>query len=163
MALELFANFERTSNSSIFYRAVSSTPYFFPVTFQLNDLADSSFFTTSANYLAAYSFNQQPYIQFTTSFTLASTFRVPSLPSTYSFAVRVSSASTKQLLSTFEISAAFVSSFLSASNFVAYPSGYFIDAYTRTYLEPINIYSSSPGMAFYGEGHTEYFYLSTKN
>lgn len=160
MALELFANFERTSNSPIFYRVANTTPFFYPITFQLNDLADNFFSTTSASFSAAYSFNQQPYIPFTTSFTLASTFRVPSVPNTYSFAVRVSSATTKQLLSTFEISAAFVSSFLSASNFVAYPSAYFIDAYVRTNLTPVEIFTSSPGMAFYGEGHTEYFYLS---
>jgi len=160
MALELFANFERTSNNPTFYRVASSTPYFFPVTFKIDDLADSTFYITSANYLAAYSFNQQPYIPFTTNFTLASTFSVLSVPNTYSFAVRVSSSSTKQLLSTFEISAAFVSSFLSASNFVAYPSGYFIDAYVRLDLAPVEVFGNTPGMAFYGEGHTEHFYLS---
>jgi hypothetical protein len=161
MALELFANFERTSNNTVFYRVANPTPYLYPVTFRLNDLTDSTFYLTSANYLAAYSFNNQPFIPFTTTFSLASSLYVPSTPNAYSFTVRVSSASTQQLLSTFQISAAFVSSFLSASTFIAYPSAYFIDAYVRTNLLANEIFEYSPGMAFYGEGHTEYFYLST--
>jgi len=60
------------------------------------------------------------------------------------------------------LSAAFVPRWLSAGDFIAWPQQAFIDAYSAPIdITPDNIFVSSPGLEFYGEGHTEYIYLST--
>jgi hypothetical protein len=61
------------------------------------------------------------------------------------------------------LSAAFVPYWLSAGDFIAWPKQAFINAYDLPInITPTNVLLSSPGLDFYGEGHTEYIYLSTQ-
>jgi hypothetical protein len=62
------------------------------------------------------------------------------------------------------LSAVFIPYWLSAGDFIAWPEKAFVDAIApRINITPANVLLSSPGLDFYGEGHTEYIYLSTQS
>jgi hypothetical protein len=60
-----------------------------------------------------------------------------------------------------ELKVYFVPTFPTAT-FIAYPTAYFVNSTTLTYLNASN-YTLSPGVCFYGEGHTERIVLSAAN
>jgi hypothetical protein len=61
------------------------------------------------------------------------------------------------------LSAVFVPYWLSAGEIIAWPKQYFANSYDLpTQLNTTNAVLCSPGLAFFGEGHTEYIYLSTQ-
>jgi hypothetical protein len=154
MALDLFANFERASNNSLFYRSVSSVPH--EVLFRLVegerygvDLIDS--------YQAEYSLNgsaRAPMIDLQS----CQLFNRQT-PATYSFVVYVSSLDPLQYVGSYTLAAKYVSS-LPEANFVVYPT-YRIDEASGTMLilNSTN-YQQTSGAYFYGEGHTEPVNLS---
>jgi hypothetical protein len=153
MAIDLFANYERASNNTTFYRVVTSTPYNLPVTYRVTDLADVTF--NPANYQAEFSYNNTQF-QTLTNLTTSITAVVQTVPSGNSFRVRLSTTSpTVQEIGTYELSARFVPYMLSASNFIAYPFDYFVDFQSREKIFPGTVFEKSPGLGFYGEGHTE--------
>ena len=62
------------------------------------------------------------------------------------------------------LSAVFVPYWLSAGDFITWPKQAFTTAYAKpTQLTFADAALSSPGVQFYGEGHTEYIYLSTQS
>ena len=152
MALDLFVNFERYSNNSLFYRVTSdSLPTF---TVKLSDLTVPDV-DLSLGYFAQSALNDGDFADF--NFNGAVTFDTSS-PCVCSISVSVSSLP-NLLLSEFSLSGVFVSSLLS-SNFIAYPSTYINE--TNGQLVALNStnYNTSPGVYFYGEGHTEVINLS---
>ena len=153
MALDLFVNFERSSNSSMFYRVTSVAPVTFTV--KLSDLTMSDE-NPSSLYYAESALNNGTFSAFI--FNGSIEFDTIS-PCICSISVNVSSIETNELINGFVLSGVFLSS-IPAVDFVAYPDKY-IDETTKTFvnLNSIN-YSTSPGVRFYGEGHTEGINLS---
>ena len=159
MALDVFANFERKSNNPTFYRETGSNNYTFLL--KLSDTAFSTFSQrATANYTAAYALNNSE------SFTLYDfisganiTFerRVPCVSSVQIYL----SAKNGFFLDKFSMSAVFVDEF-PTSDFIAYPSSYFNDLSGIQYELTSQNYFESPGVSFYGEGHTETINLSSK-
>jgi hypothetical protein len=157
MSLDLFANFERTSNSSLFYRITSSSPRTFVV-----KLSDADYFDENLNslYYAEISVNGAPYNQFVADvngrFVTNLTFNTAS-PCVCSINVSVSSGGT--FYDSYSLSGIFVDRF-PAVDFIAYPSSYAnLNTGEVEFFDNTN-YQSSPGVKFYGEGHTETILLS---
>ncbi len=155
MALDLFANYERSSNNTLFYRAVSSVPH--DVIFKLVDQENPELKLIDW-YQAEFSINnsaRRPMIDLQTCQQFQRTAECLS-----SITVFVSSLNPIEYYGTFTLSAQYVSSFPSA-DFVAYPT-LRINEYngTLTTLDSTN-YTQSSGVYFYGEGHTETINLSS--
>ena len=155
MALDLFANFERASNNSVFYRPIASEAH--EVLFRLIDseIADEDLINF---YQAEYSLN-------------GSSTRIPMIDlrscqlfdrqtsATYSFTVYVSSLSPVEYVGTYTLSAKYVNS-IPQADFIVYPT-YRIDETTGTILTLNSTnYHQTSGAYFYGEGHTETINLS---
>jgi len=158
MALDLFANFERSSNSSLFYRVTSSSPSTF--TIKLSDLLLPDEDLSTLYYVES-ALNDGSFSEFVPTvgiFTSDLTFDTTS-PCICSVSINISAANTMEPFGSFTLSGAFVPSFLSA-DFIAYPS-YYINE-TNKQLVSLNStnYNTSPGVYFYGEGHTETINLS---
>lgn len=169
MALEIFANNERTLNSTRFYRLTSAAPY--SVNLRANYYDDSTGnLLTDVQFLNKYSsveytfnwdtanklpfFPTNPYVGINTTF-------IGSTPCVSSFQVYIQSSIPGVPSEVKSISAIFLDNIPDASTFVAYPSSYVVETQppTQTFLNPIN-YTTSPGLSFYGEGHTENVLLS---
>jgi hypothetical protein len=152
MALDLFVNFERYSNSSLFYRVTSSSPSTFTV--KLSDLStpDSDL---SVAFFAQSALNGGDFADF--NFNGSATFDTSS-PCVCSISVSVSTIE-NVLFSTFSVSGVFVDSLLS-SDFVAYPNNYINESTGQLVALNSTNYYTSPGVYFYGEGHTEIINLS---
>lgn len=164
-SLTVFINYENTDNSSYFYRLTSTQDYLFQyyATTQSLDL-DSVTYRSSI-------FDTWSTINNTgtriTNFSSISSFN-PRTPSVCSIQVYVSAISAINTFGpwytphifTKDISARFVPFFLTA-DFIGYPSLYFADFQTQVRLTSSN-YFESPGMFFYGEGHTETINLSAR-
>jgi hypothetical protein len=163
MAFDLFANFERASNNSIFYR-VTTAPSTYSVTYKIDNLTNT--FELS-NYSATYSLNGGTFVNLPNLQTTIN-INVASIPQTTTFRTRLSARVDGLGLSAgqikeFEISAKFVSSLLSATKpFILYPSTYFVNYERQQDLAPSNVFQDSPGLSFYGEGHTQVVYLCTQ-
>lgn len=157
MALDLFLNYERQSNNSLFFREVSAATYTVSIKLSDQSVADFSGYATR-NYKAEYSINnarRNPY-KFSTG---AVAFFNRSVPCVSSVQVYLSSVN-GAFLQKYELSAAFVSQ-IPKADFIAYPTSYFNEvSCTLNYLNVTN-YFESPGVYFYGEGHTETINLST--
>jgi len=183
--LNLFINFENTSRHPLFYipktpdifisNRDSSTIFYRPVSansYSANVLLDS----TTYNLITALSSSVHQ-----TWFTLNnSTTRVNLSSNQYSFTRTVPVLSTVQAflsarggpnsLSAWydahtikkELSVSFIPNFPVAS-FVAYPSAFFLDAARYDYLTDSTFITLTPGVCFYGEGHTENILLSSAN
>jgi hypothetical protein len=165
MALELFANFERTGtgNNNIFYRPTTELP--FQCILRLLD--ESSSLTDQVNlannFYARYSLN---YGQTTTHFDLVTGVELRlqrSFPRIYPITVYLYSLDDFQLqnpVTTYTLSAAFIRT-IPKANFLAYP-GLVLNEETGEVLQLNQTnYTESKGVSFYGEGHTEVVYLST--
>ena len=152
MALDLFVNFERYSNSSLFYRVTSdSLPTF---TVKLSDLSTPDA-DLSLAFFAQSALNDGNFADF--NFNGAVTFDTSS-PCVCSISVSVSTTE-NVLFSVFSLSGVFVGSLLS-SDFVAYPNNYINEANGQLVALNSTNYNTSPGVYFYGEGHTEIINLS---
>lgn len=158
MALDLFANFERSSNGPVFYRQINTVPSLCSFVFKISDLQG---FDPLATYNADYCINNGTYSSFT-NLTTSVNILVNKFPEISSFTARVTSVFLSlTTVDFFTLSAVFVSSYISASPFIVYPGEYFNTSLSRATITPANL-SSSPGVSFYGEGHTENIYLSTQ-
>lgn len=168
MALDLFANFERSSNGNVFYRNTSTSP--FSVTVYLSD-ANISGFNYASIYEARISLNGAPLSPFPVS---GGVFRtnynfVRNVESTYVINVEVVStiASPPTVVGNYVLSAVFLDD-IPIANFNLYPKYQpEIDPFTGNpilrILDSSNAFVQSSGTSFYGEGHTEQFYLSASN
>jgi hypothetical protein len=158
MALDLFANFERASNSSLFYRTTGTNPTTF--VYKLSDLSAPNL-EIDRYYLAQYSLNGGALSSFPVSndsYALSANFNT-TYPTICSFFAQVTSVLTK-VIHTFELSAIFVREFPQiTSDFIAYPS-ISINPVEITLLNNTNFFETS-GCYFYGEGHTEKFNFVT--
>ena len=156
MALDLFANNERNSNNTVFYRTVSPSPY--TVTLRLSDqsLPNQNFgstyfveYTTSAN-------RTRRELTPTNGFFILSESVSRSAPTTYSWNFNVSNLEDKMFVGSFNLSCVFVAS-LPYANFLAFPS--LVLNLTGTPISQeinyANYNTVSKGVYFYGEGHTE--------
>jgi hypothetical protein len=160
MALDLFANFERASNSSSFYRTVSAVP--FTISLKLSDLElpDEDLGTL---YYAESSINGGPYSEFFAG--IDGTFQTGlefecSAACISSISVTISAAA--NLIGEFVLSAIFVDQ-LPVADFVAYPSSVIFSSDgvpAKLDLNSTN-YQQTSGVWFYGEGHTEIINLSS--
>lgn len=157
MALDLFVNFERSSNSSLFYRVTSSSPSTF--TIKLSDLLlpDQHLSTT---YYVESAVNSGSFSKFNPTnglFISEVTFDTQS-PCVCSINLNVSAAGS---FKAFALSGVFVQSF-PAVDFIAYPANYIDEELKQTIALDDSSYMFSPGVYFYGEGHTETINLSAK-
>jgi hypothetical protein len=159
----IYINYENTNNSTIFYRLTAASPYVF------NYYATSPFFNLGvAQYRGDY-FDSWSTVNNTdtliTSFSSLTSFD-SNLPRVSSVQVYVSAISAIDSLSSWysshlytnSLSAKFLRNFLTA-DFIGYPTYYFADFQTQVTLTSSN-YTTSPGICFYGEGHTEKINLS---
>lgn len=163
MALDLFVNFERHSNSSLFYRVTSATSRTFTIKLSDQDLPNQNLYEL---YNATYSINGREPVAFVPDtngfYVLPQTF-ITSFPCVCSIVVDVTNAETLEPVKTFNMSAVIVRHFPSV-DFVAYPTLY-VNISTGNYvsLNSSNYPLSSRGVYFYGEGHTEIINLSCDN
>lgn len=159
MALDLFVNNERYSNSSLFYRVTSIAPSTFAI--KLSDLSLPPNAELGGLYYATYSINRSTPIEFVVDnnglFILTRQFNT-NVPCVCSIGVYVSSSSIP--VATYEMSAVFVPYFPTV-DFIAYPSLYVnVDTGVYQTITSSNYSLSSRGLYFYGEGHTEIINLS---
>lgn len=170
----LFANFENTNEQTLFYRLTSTTPWTTKIRFEsefynLIDVLSSEFHqvhyylndNTSTKYIEPSStFN---FVRTNSGLTkrLSS---INAVLSAYSAPNSLSSWYTPHII-TKSLTAGFVPYFLSAGDFVAFPLSYF----ERSLFQPLltssyeDFFTTSPGLCFYGEGHTERINLSAQN
>lgn len=157
MALDLFVNYERSSNNSLFYRVTSTSPY--TITLKLSDL-ESPTDKIGDRYDAKLSINNGPVLQMVPTSSGDLITQIPldtRVPCVCAFTTYLYIGS--EITKTFTISGAFLS-YIPAIDFIAYPNTY-IDPQTKTQkkLSETN-FTDSPGVYFYGEGHTENITLS---
>lgn len=157
MALDLLVNFERYSNHSIFYRTVGT----FPLSVKLaetnpeidlvsNPLSsyDVALYINKSKVGSVFNPSNETTILTSTNFNTTS----PCVCAISAVVFR-----NQQQVASFAMSAVFVSSFPTI-DFVLHPLNY-INETTQNY-ESIGDIQLSPGPFFYGEGHTETFFLS---
>jgi hypothetical protein len=165
MALDLFANFERSENGGVFYRPTSTSP--FTLTAYLSDSLISNLPYTSV-FAANISLNGAPPIPFPTVGNIFETsFSFSCLTECVcSISVDVFSivGGGSSLFKTFSLSASFVDD-MPEAKFILYPKYQpFFNSSTNApdvlILNTANAETQSNGTSFYGEGHTEIFHLS---
>jgi hypothetical protein len=158
MSLELFINSERTSNSDYFYREISNSPY--AATLRLSATSELPAELLSSNYIATYYLNgnSSSSVLFDVDRGIDLYFQ-RNLPCVSSVCLSLSGID-GTFLQEFCLSVKFVTKFPKVT-FIAYPSTY-IDEQTfeQKTLTSAN-FTKSPGVWFYGEGHTEIFNLSS--
>jgi hypothetical protein len=162
----LLINYQNTNTDTLFYRTTSTNPLtanikLFSTSHSLASTLSSSthnaWFTinndSTKNYLASavYEFNRNKPCLSSVQATLTASSAPGSL---YPFF----SAHTLEK----ELKVYFIPEFPTAT-FVAYPSTYFANAATLSVLNDSNFQTFTPGICFYGEGHTEYIRLSAAN
>lgn len=166
--LALYINNEFTTDKSFFYRLTSEDVY----SASINFLSDSFDFTyidspeLSANYFQVYYTVNNDTTSKYTSVTAITSFDT-ALPIVSSVELSLSALSATNSFSAWysphtlerTISAVFVTEFLSAADFIAYPNTYFISVSTQG-NNTSNVLTYTPGLSFYGEGHTQKIYLS---
>ena len=164
MALDLFANFERSSNDTFFYRPVSADPY--TLTIKLSDALVPDENLSSVYYVQS-SINGGQFEPFGSTingeFITAVQFD-RTVPSVSSISVAVSSLDTGNELNVFVLSAVFVSE-IPTAEFIAYPTDVvYVNGGVSTKLELNGTnYEQTSGVWFYGEGHTEKINLSSNS
>jgi hypothetical protein len=164
-----FINFENSNFSPFFYRLTSETP--FSATVRANtSYYDLNINSNSQSHIVWYTLNNIP--------TLSSTFLpeqrnfICNTPSISSVQVYLSSTTPVNLrtnpnlawytshIFTESISAVFIPEFINA-NFIAWPGSYFKNKTELDFITTAkNNISASPGVFFYGEGHTDTITLS---
>lgn len=164
MALDLFANFERSSNSSLFYRLTSASLY--TVSIKLSDLSLLNE-ELGTRYYATSSINNGTPEQFIPN-NVNYTFQTLqdfdcTTPCVCSITVSVSTASPDfEPVTELHLSAVFVET-IPTADFIVYPSS--VIKNVSGVIQKINLnssnYTQSEGAFFYGEGHTEVINLSS--
>lgn len=166
MSLQLFANYENTYNSSIFYRLTSVTPYNFTLKLQEDNPNIGHW------YLAQYTLSNDltSRVVFDEDLTARITLSAH-VPGVQTISVTAFNDQDFNAVPTvFQMSAVIVSHFLTA-NHISYPQGFvtpFSPKYRyssqygteQLYLSALNRFGTGIGNAFYGEGHTESVALS---
>lgn len=157
MSLELFVNFERSNNNRIFYRPTSRNSYNASV-----KLSSSLYtpFKLNEGFVAEYSLNNS---SLRTEFNLLTGINLTlerRFANTSSVQVHLSARNDSLDTSFYSMSAVFLDSFPTAT-FVAYPSAYFNEETGNQIFNTERTYRRSPGLFFYGEGHTEIIHLSS--
>lgn len=162
MALQLFANFERTGESNIFYRDVSNVPFQCIVRLQDAEATYNQQLDLNKSFFARFSLDNG---QTFTEFNLLTGLHLElsrSFVRTYPLEVYLYSVDDINLISPiqiFSLSAAFINQ-LPITRFIAYP-GLVLDEVTGTLTQLTTAnFTQSKGVYFYGEGHTEVIYLS---
>ena len=159
MALDLFVNYERSTNSNIFYRPASALTTF-AVKLSNRETVDAKLNLT---YYAEISINNGAYTTFVADgnehFKTSLTFDTTT-PCVCSVSVSVSSVATKELVNFFSLSGVFLAD-IPVVDFIAYPETFIDEVNPQVrFLDSTN-YNTSPGVYFYGEGHTENINLSS--
>lgn len=159
--LDILVNFETSKYSSFFYRLTSNSLYLAQITSKSETYTLNQDFSSST-YRGWYTLNNTP-----TQITglVASRNFNRQVPAVSSVQVFLSANSSPESLTpwytphifTKNLQARFVPYFLQA-DFIGFPDSYFNSSTTVKYLNATN-YSESPGMFFYGEGHTGVIYL----
>ena len=158
MALDLFVNFERSSNSSLFYRLTGDNLTF---SLKLSDLAQPDTINDTFYYVES-SLNGASFSEFFADGGgyFNGMFSLPATQGIHSVSVKISSVATNQLVNSFALSAVILSAY-PVADFVAFPAL----AINEQTGDPVNLffnnYQQTLGPYFYGEGHTETIYLST--
>jgi hypothetical protein len=168
---KLFVNYENTNSSAYFYRLTSInpltaspnlTPYFINLNSTSYNLTSA---LSSSQYNSWYSLNNSSTrltnLTALTGFNRTPSTRLSSVQATLSSISAPGSLSawyTPHILQR-SLSAVFVPYFLSG-DFIGYPRGYINSARTFNVLTPATL-NDTPGMLFYGEGHTETIILSS--
>lgn len=154
MALDLFVNFERHSNSSLFYRVTSSSPSVFTVELKdpAQDLTTIYFTQSSINdgEFTDFNFDENGLLATQVTFNTNS----PCICS-----INIAISANGEYFDTLSISGVFVNKF-STVDFIAYPSHYINEQAGQIIALTKSNYKNSPGVQFYGEGHTEVINLS---
>jgi hypothetical protein len=169
--INICLNYENTEFNNQFYRYTSPTRW--PLlsaglTKGTQSFTFSNETTTGSNFQYWYTLNRD--LRRTLPYTLLSTitgFNRPT-PCLSSLQIYVSANTANNSLCSWytshifeqSISAVFVDSLRPANPFIVFPGTRFINAYTQIELSAQNI-NQSPGPGFYGEGHTQLFFLST--
>ena len=160
MALDLYANFERTENSSIFYRLTSPAPY--NISLKLLDTEITPQDNITPNIIAEYSLNGgTPYLMRTkcSSFVQNLTFN-STFPSLCTISITIKDSKTLVSDRTYTMQVRFVSAF-PVANFAVFPTNipYKDPSTGNVFLKSLDetTYTQSSGTSFYGEGHSEEF------
>jgi hypothetical protein len=164
--IDLFVNYENTKANTLFYRLTSTNPYIAVI-----ELVGSSEFLnkTSGFHFTNLYINdiEQPINEIVTNFDITTPtlctirFELSATSSPFAYLSARRTWFSPHIL-TKSITAQFVPYFLTSANFIAYPNSYFKDYKTQISLNASN-YTLSPGLSFFGEGHTEIINLSAQS
>lgn len=155
MSLELFINSERCSNGNYFYREISDKP--FTATLRLSSTSKPNNVVFSNNYLATYYLNGDKTNIYSFNVDNPTNLLFQRTSPTLSSVCLSLSSIDGTFLQDFVLSVKFVTKFPKV-NLIAYPSRY-IQEYQLKPITHLNL-NDSPGVYFYGEGHTETINLS---
>lgn len=163
---DLSVNYESTSRNNRFYRLINPSPL--PVSIKITSSTLPLTTTLNGSYYKTTLLVNNVSVP---ALTTVSNFNRTTFPTICTVQATVSAVSCIGSLTSFytphtlllnSISAIFVNSF-PVAEFVAYPSFYFTNSVTPpTELTPLNFATLSPGVCFYGEGHTEKINLSAR-
>lgn len=163
--LTLFINYQNTDTDTLFYRLTSGTAY--DANIKLQSLTYNLSSSLSSSYHKAwFTVNNGTTLYNTFSALSAFTRTTPRLSSVQAFLSASSGPNnyspwyTNHTLKK-ELIASFIPAYPSA-DFVAWPQTYFSDSSTRAEIDTSSYLTLSPGLSFYGEGHTENIVLSAK-
>lgn len=158
MALDIFADYERTENNTVFYRLTSDSLTF---TLRLSDQSQEDGITGSL-YYATSSLNGAPHEKFDVNNKdlFVGKFKFNKAIGTQTITVNVSSRDQNVALNSFTLSAVLLDKYPQAS-FIAFSNLYIEEEFG--YTVPLNTsnYTLASGVYFYGEGHTDTITLST--
>ena len=164
MALDLFANFERSSNNTVFYRLTSDgsgSPRIYSVSIKLSDMEVPDV-DLGSQYYVLYSLNSETPVEFPSpdGFFVTNLDIDTSSPCVCSVDVTVYQEDQTTLVNGFTLSAVILSSYPTAE-IIAYPQTVINESARQLVSLNSTNYTSSSGLYFYGEGHTENIILST--
>lgn len=163
--LTLFINYQNTNTDTLFYRLTSSTQY------DANINLQSFSYTLSNNISSSYHkawFTVNNGTTLYSSFSALSAFTrtTPRLSSVQAFLSATTPAPNNTYSNWYsnhilkkELQVSFIPNYPIA-NFVAWPETYFTTSTNRSEIDTSNYLTLSPGLSFYGEGHTENIRLS---
>lgn len=155
MSLSLFLNNERTSSEGVFFREITQNPYTVQASVKFDDVS----IKVPSRYAAVYKLNDSIEEKFFDLTKPQAFIFTGSIPCVSSIEVIVKDGDGTSL-QTMKLSCKFVTKFPEIS-FIAYPSYYIDKELGLKSLTSSNYLVDSPGVLFYGEGHTEIINLSS--
>jgi hypothetical protein len=164
MDFTFFINYERTNSTSFFYRLTSTTPYSTDLRIASNNLP-LIFDLNPEYYKLTHTQNNLPTIFTDLNSTQSFVSDKQGLSSvTVTLSVNTPRNSKSSWFSPHTLQrtlcAHFVPYFLKVDSFMAYPGAKFINATVPRINLNWDNFHETPGLSFYGEGHTENIYLS---